>query len=98
MSAALGPSSCPGLLLCIIAGNAPFNTTQGLDILAAAGVFEVHPCKLCGDGVVVKGEYALSQTILGAGFNVATLMRRYRPVSRTAVAAIDDRERVASRT
>lgn len=52
---------------------------QGLDILTAAGVFEVRQCKLCDDGVVVNGEYALSRAVLDAGFNIATLMARYRP-------------------
>lgn len=53
---------------------------QGLDILTTAGVYEIHKCKLCSDGIVVKGEYGISQFILGAGFNIATLMSRYAPV------------------
>ncbi|KAK9842595.1 hypothetical protein WJX81_008112 [Elliptochloris bilobata] len=52
---------------------------KGLDLLMNAGVFHLRTCKLCDDGIVVKGEYGLSETLLGAGYNLATLMARYAP-------------------
>ena len=50
---------------------------EGLDLVTAAGVFDLRTCKLCDDGVVVLGEYGLSNVLLNAGFNIATLMSRY---------------------
>lgn len=45
-----------------------------------AGVFRMRKCKLCtgDDGIVVQGEYGLSTVLLSAGFNIATLMSKYR--------------------
>lgn len=50
---------------------------EGLELLVDAGVFHTRLCKLCGDGVVVMGEYGLSNVLLGKGYNIATLMSRY---------------------
>ena len=50
---------------------------EGLDLVTAAGVFGLRTCKLCDDGVVVLGEYGLSNVLLNAGYNIATLMSRY---------------------
>ncbi len=47
---------------------------EALGLLARAGVFNLRECKLCPDGVVVKGEYGISAALLAAGYNVATLM------------------------
>ena len=52
---------------------------EGLDLVTEAGVFSLHVCKLCNDGVVVKGEYGLSNVLLGKGHNIATLMSKYSP-------------------
>jgi hypothetical protein len=52
---------------------------EGLDIVVDAGVYQLRKCKLCKDGVVVLGEYGLSNVLLSKGFNIATLMARYRP-------------------
>ena len=52
---------------------------EGLDLVLDAGVFYLRTCKLCDDGVVVLGEYGLSNTLLNKGFNIATLMSRYNP-------------------
>ena len=49
----------------------------GLDAIAGAGVFEVRECKLCADGIVVKGEYGLTAALFAAGHNIGTLMARY---------------------
>ncbi|CAL8465839.1 g5375 [Coccomyxa elongata] len=48
-----------------------------LKLLIEAGVFNSRVCKLCDDGIVVKGEYGISNTILNAGYNIATLMSMY---------------------
>ncbi|KAK9818280.1 hypothetical protein WJX72_010022 [[Myrmecia] bisecta] len=50
---------------------------EGLDLLANAGVFYLRTCKLCADGVVVMGEYGLSNVLLNHGYNIATLMSKY---------------------
>jgi hypothetical protein len=50
---------------------------EGLAILTGAGVFNLRTCKLCADGIVVMGEYGLTNVLLGSGFNVATLMAKY---------------------
>ena len=52
---------------------------EGLDLVTEAGVFALHTCKLCNDGVVVMGEYGLSNVLLGKGHNIATLMSKYSP-------------------
>ena len=52
---------------------------EALDLVTAAGVFYLRTCKLCDDGVVVMGEYGLSNTLLNKGHNIATLMSRYNP-------------------
>ena len=52
---------------------------EGLDLVTSAGVFYLRTCKLCDDGVVVLGEYGLSNTLLNKGFNIATLMSKYSP-------------------
>jgi len=52
---------------------------EGLDVLARNRVFGVRSCKLCDDGVVVLGEYGLTNVLMCHGYNIATLMARYRP-------------------
>ena len=52
---------------------------EALDLVTAAGVFHLRTCKLCDDGVVVMGEYGLSNILLSKNFNIATLMSRYNP-------------------
>lgn len=52
---------------------------EGLDLVTEAGVFSLHVCKLCNDGVVVLGEYGLSNVLLSKGHNIATLMSKYNP-------------------
>ena len=47
---------------------------EALDILTRAGVFDLRECKLCPDGIVVKGEYGISAAIMRAGYNIGTLM------------------------
>lgn len=49
----------------------------GLDILMQEGIFEVRTCKICVEGVVVKGEYGLSEALLQRGYNIATLLSMY---------------------
>ena len=46
-------------------------------VLAEAGVFHLRLCKLCDDGVVVKGEYGLTAALFEKGFNIGTLMSKY---------------------
>ena len=53
---------------------------EGLEVLARNRVFGVRTCKLCDDGVVVLGEYGLTNVLMSHGYNIATLMARYRPV------------------
>jgi hypothetical protein len=52
---------------------------EGLRILVDAGVFGVRACKLCNDGIVVQGEYGLTNVLMSHGYNIATLMARYAP-------------------
>jgi len=49
-----------------------------LPLLVRSGVFHTRTCKLCDNknGIVVGGEYALSEVLLNAGHNLATLMSR----------------------
>ena len=49
-----------------------------LELLIDGGIFSRRTCKLCDDeaGIVVGGEYGLSRILLGAGYNIATLMSR----------------------
>lgn len=49
-----------------------------LPLLVRSGVFHIRTCKLCENknGIVVGGEYALSEVLLNAGHNLATLMSR----------------------
>lgn len=47
---------------------------------AEAGTFGTRECKLCDDGIVVKGEYGITNALLSKGFNIATLMSRYANV------------------
>jgi len=49
-----------------------------LPLLVHSGVFHTRTCKLCDNknGIVVGGEYALSEVLLNAGHNLATLMSR----------------------
>ena len=53
----------------------------GLAALVNATVFALRECKLCQDGVVVMGEYGLTASITRAGYNIDTLMAKYRNVS-----------------
>ena len=48
-----------------------------VQVLAEAGVFHLRLCKLCDDGVVVKGEYGLTAALFEKGFNIGTLMSKY---------------------
>ena len=50
---------------------------EGLAVLADAGVFNLRTCKLCSDGIVVMGEYGVTNILMSRGFNVATLMAKY---------------------
>lgn len=54
---------------------------KGLKLVHADGAYAVRSCKTCVDdtGIIVGGEYHLSQTILNAGYNLATLMSKYDP-------------------
>ncbi|KIZ07406.1 hypothetical protein MNEG_0542 [Monoraphidium neglectum] len=55
---------------------------DGLGAALEAGVFVTRTCKLCTDGdqgIVVGGEYRLTQAQFEEGYNVATLMARYAP-------------------
>lgn len=49
----------------------------GLRLLMAAGTFHVRTCKLCDDGVVVQGEYGITNVLFSKGYNIATLMYKY---------------------
>ena len=51
--------------------------SMGLSILMEEGIFEVRTCKICTEGVVVKGEYGLSSALLSRGYNIATLLSMY---------------------
>ncbi len=53
---------------------------ETLHLLTTAGVFDVRTCKLCDDGVVVKGEYGIATTLMQHGWNLNTLMSMYRDV------------------
>lgn len=50
------------------------------------GIFWTRTCKVChGDeGIVVASEYGMSKAILEAGFNLGTLMARYKALSSEA--------------
>lgn len=52
----------------------------GLDILMNEGVFELHLCKTCPDGIVVKGEYGLTTALMKHGYTIDTLMSKYRGI------------------
>lgn len=56
---------------------------EGLEVLMRNRVFGSRSCKLCDDGVVVLGEYGLTNILMAHGYNIATLMARYRPVRPT---------------
>lgn len=51
---------------------------EGLKLLVNSGVFRQRTCKLCNseEGIVVASEYGLANTLLAAGYNLATLMSR----------------------
>ncbi len=51
----------------------------GLKTVLDEGVFHVRKCKLCSDGIVIKGEYGLSTAIFNAGYNIATIMSMCAP-------------------
>ncbi|KAL4854424.1 hypothetical protein ACK3TF_004779 [Chlorella vulgaris] len=53
---------------------------DGLEALLREGVFHLRTCKLCDEGVVVKGEYGLTNSLMKYGYNVDTLMSMYRGV------------------
>jgi hypothetical protein len=55
---------------------------DGLEALLREGVFHLRTCKLCDEGVVVKGEYGLTNSLMKYGYNVDTLMGMYRGVRR----------------
>ena len=48
-----------------------------MDVLIENGLFEIRSCKVCPDGIVVQGEYALSRILLDHDFNIATLLSMY---------------------
>ena len=50
---------------------------EGLEIVLERGVFHMHACKLCDDGVVVMGEYGITTALFDRGFTVDTLMAKY---------------------
>lgn len=60
---------------------------ETLHLLTSAGVFDVRTCKLCNDGVVVKGEYGIATTLMQHGWNLNTLMYMYRNVRLAWLAA-----------
>lgn len=49
----------------------------GLQLLMRAGTFSIRTCKLCTDGVVVQGEYGITNVLFKNGYNIATLMHKY---------------------
>lgn len=49
----------------------------GLQLLMRAGTFSIRTCKLCKDGVVVQGEYGITNVLFKNGYNIATLMHKY---------------------
>ncbi len=49
----------------------------GMDVLIQNGLFQIRSCKVCPDGIVVQGEYALSRILLDHDFNIATLLSMY---------------------
>lgn len=55
----------------------------GLDALVQRSVLRQRRCKLCegADGIVVQGEYGITLAMFQAGFNVASLMSKYKRVS-----------------
>ena len=53
---------------------------EGLQLLMQNHVFGSRSCKLCDDGVVVLGEYGLTNVLMSNGYSIATLMARYSPV------------------
>lgn len=53
---------------------------ETLHLLTSVGVFDVRTCKLCDDGVVVKGEYGIATNLMQHGWNLNTLMSMYRDV------------------
>eukprot|EP00892_Ulva_mutabilis_P003939 jgi/Ulvmu1/1917/UM012_0077.1 len=50
---------------------------EGLKVVLARGVFHLHLCKLCDDGVVVMGEYGITTALFEAGYTIDTLMAKY---------------------
>ena len=48
-----------------------------MDVLIENGLFEIRTCKVCPDGIVVQGEYALSRIMFDHDFNIATLLSMY---------------------
>ena len=48
-----------------------------MDVLIQHGLFEIRSCKVCPDGIVVQGEYALSKILFDHDFNIATLLSMY---------------------
>lgn len=50
---------------------------DALNVISSAGAFDIRTCKLCADGIVVKGEYGISRSLLDAGMNFYTLMYKY---------------------
>lgn len=53
---------------------------EGLRVVLARGVFHMHACKLCDDGVVVMGEYGITAALFDAGYTIDTLMSMYGAV------------------
>ena len=49
-------------------------------MLLQHGVFDTRECKLCDDGVVVKGEYGITLALFAKGYSIDTLMSKYAPV------------------
>ena len=52
---------------------------EALELFTRAGVFHLRTCKLCDDGVVVRGEYGLTNVLFSHGLGIATLMSMYHP-------------------
>ncbi|GAB4817920.1 hypothetical protein N2152v2_004966 [Parachlorella kessleri] len=51
---------------------------SGLQAALQDGVFEARNCKLCSDGIVVKGEYGVTYAIMRRGYLIDTLMSKYK--------------------
>ena len=51
--------------------------SSAMNVLIQDGLFEIRSCKVCPDGIIVQGEYALSRILFDHDFNIATLLSMY---------------------